>query len=103
MRKARVKVGEFEQASSDVWTCIALEPEQKRFFALMNPNLSTHYTLDAIINLTTDNAVMDAESHASKPQLLKPAFHFLEMEIEGTKLVELAFGELFGHGVLGFQ
>src|SRR6185312_15567515 len=97
MRESFKRVREFQETTREIRPRIALQLENYRFGAPMNPNLPAHNAFLAVIDLAAHNAVMDSEGHSfnsSEPQPLKPIPHFLEMEIDGAEFFQFAVLEM---------
>jgi len=62
-RKSFVGILEFEQATRKVGTGVAIEFELHRLIEAIKPQLAAYAAFDAVINLATNHAVLNAPSH----------------------------------------
>ena len=70
MRNAPQRILKREEGAREVWPRVPLEFEQHWFGPTLDPNPAADDSLDAIINLATHDAVMNAKSHA--PRMCPP-------------------------------
>ncbi len=63
MRDELLRVGKSEQATGKIRPGIALQFENDRFGAALDPDFAAHVSLHAVINFAARHAVMNAKSH----------------------------------------
>src|SRR5262245_6869877 len=79
---ALLRVVKGQQTSGEIRPCISFEFENDWVRAPFDPNFAPNNSFDAIINLTADDAVMNAKSHTLR---LKSKVQSLKSEVQGPK------------------